>query len=265
MVVVNKLYFHMTLTTIQNLNEVSIYKELRDKNISKDNSFIADSPKVVNLLLQTKLQVKSILATQEYYDEFKELLKDKDIPFLYLADKKLLEEIVGHKVHHNCMMHGLRPQDTSLENLGDKIIMLDEISSTQNIGSIARSAAALGVNSYLLPSQGPHPYARRALRVSMGHISMLQTHIYKDIFETIQTLKNSGYTIIAAEVTKESINLSDLQTPKKWVLLMGHEGKGISKEILEVCDKVVKIEMVDGIKSFNVSVAASILMYSLCH
>jgi len=255
----------MTLTTIKNLDEVSIYKELRDRTISKDNSFIADSPKVVNLLLKTDIQVKSILATQEYYDEFKELLETKDIPLLYLADKKLMENIVGHTVHHNCMMHGIRPQETALEDLGDKIIMLDEISSTQNIGSIARSAAALGINSYLLPRQGPHPYARRALRVSMGHISMLNINMYTDIFETIKSLKNSGYTILAAEVTAESIGLSQLEVPKKWVLLMGHEGKGISKEILDLCDKTVKIEMIEGIKSFNVSVAASIMMYKLMH
>jgi len=255
----------MTLNPIKNLDEVSIYKELRDKSIAKDKSFIADSPKVVNLLLQSNLQIKSILATQEYYDENRELLKNKNIPFLYLADKKLLEEIVGHKIHHNCMMHGVRPESIPLENLGNKIIMLDEISSTENIGSIARSAAALGVNSYLLPHQGPHPYARRALRVSMGHISMLNVHMYENIFETIKYLKQAGYTILAAEVTEDSIGLAKLEVPKKWVLLMGHEGKGISKEILEVCDKTVKIEMVEGIKSFNVSVAASIMMYKLIH
>ena len=255
----------MTLTKITDLSTVDIYRQLRDKSISADNSFIADSPKVVNLLLETDLEIKSILATQAYYDEFHNLLETKKIPFLYLADKELMQTIVGHTVHHNCMMHGVRPQTTALDKLGNKIIMLDEISSTQNIGSIARSAAALGVNSYLLPKQGPHPYARRALRVSMGHISILNIHMYDNIFQTIAFLKSEGYTILAAEVTEESIELSQVEVPNKWVLLMGHEGKGISKEILNICDKTVKIEMVEGIKSFNVSVAASIMMYKLIH
>jgi len=255
----------MKLISIENFNQnnVKIYKELRDKAFTNDNSFIADSPKVVNLLLKTNMQIKSILATQEYYEEYKELILTKNIPNLFVADKKLMQEIVGHKIHHNVMMHGIRPQDTDLENLGNHIIMLDEISSTENIGSIARSAAALGVESYLLPTQGPHPYGRRALRVSMGHISMLNVSMYDNIFSTLKKLQNNGYTIIAAEVVDSSINLSDLKTPDKWVLLMGHEGKGISKDILDVCDKIVKIEMVDGVKSFNVGVAASILMYKL--
>ncbi|MDF1879891.1 RNA methyltransferase [Sulfurimonas sp. MAG313] len=244
-----------------NLPSLLIYKQLRDKAFTNDNSFIADSPKVINKLLKSDLEVKSILATQEYYDEFHDLVSAKNISHLYLADKSLMQEIVGHKVHHNAMMHGIRPANISLENLGSHIIMLDEISSTENIGSIARSAAALGVTSYLLPSQGPHPYQRRALRVSMGHISLLDVHIYHNIFETISTLQKKGYHILAAEVTKESISLAQIKVPDKWVLLMGHEGKGISQDILNVCNQVVKIEMEDGIKSFNVAVAASIMMY----
>lgn len=253
----------MHYTKIEDLASpaLEIYSKLRDNAFTQDNSFIADSPKVVNILLQTPIEVKSILATQEYYDEFKELILAKDIPHLFLADKKLMEQIVGHRIHHNCMMHGIRPKQTGLDKLGDNIIMLDEITSTENIGSIARSAAALGIDSYLLPEQGPHPYGRRALRVSMGHVSMLKTHLYKDIFQTLKTLKENGYTIFAAEITQDSIPLSDLQVPEKWVLLMGHEGKGIAKEVLQSCDKVVSIEMVEGIKSFNVAVAASIMMY----
>ncbi len=253
----------MNLIEVENLNTSSleIYHKLRDNAFSEDNSFIADSPKVVNKLLESDIEVKSILATREYYEEFKALIEHKNIPFLYLVDKKEMQSIVGHKIHHNCMMHGVRPQENSLDELGDNMLMLDEISSTENIGSIARSAAALGVDSYLLPKQGPHPYNRRALRVSMGHISMLKTHIYDDIFFTLKELKKRGYKIFAAEVTSDSTLLMDVKVPKRWVLLMGHEGKGISKEILDVCDEVASIEMQEGVKSFNVAVAASIMMY----
>ncbi len=241
--------------------ELRIYKQLRDSAFREDNSFIADSPKVVNMLLSTDIEVKSILATQEYYDEFKELIEAKTIPKLYVASKDEMQSIVGHKIHHNCMMHGIRPDEVSLDDMDDNIIMLDAITSTQNVGSIARSAAALGVLSYLLPKQSPHPYSRRALRVSMGHASMLKTHIYDDIFSTIDALKSKGYKIFAAEVTPDAVSLSKIEVPIKWVLLMGHEGKGISQDVLDVCDAVVNIEMQEGIKSFNVAVAASILMY----
>jgi len=241
--------------------ELEIYHQLRDSAFRADGSFIADSPKVVNVLLETNIEVKSLLATQEYYDEFEELLAQKGIAKLYVVTKDEMQKIVGHKIHHNCMMHGIRPAQKSLDELGEHIIMLDDITSAENIGSIARSAAALGVDSYLLPTTSPHPYQRRALRVSMGHISKLNVHRYEDIFTTLQRLKDDGYEIFGAEVTEDSINLADVKVPQKWVLLMGHEGKGLSQKVLDACSQSVKIEMMDDVRSFNVAVAASIMMY----
>ena len=244
-----------------NIPELHIYHQFREHAFTADESFVADSPKVVNLLLETEIKVRSILATQEYYDDYSHLIEKHKDAKLYIASKALMQDIVGHKIHHNVMMHGTRPKHTDLNQLGNNIIMLDEISSTQNIGSIARSAAAMGIDSYLLPTHGPHPWSRRALRVSMGHVAMLKTHLYTDIKETIQTLKENGYRIYAAEVTKDSTPLASVKVSEKWVLLMGHEGSGISDEILDLCDEVVTIEMEEGVKSFNVGVAASIMMY----
>ena len=207
--------------------EVQIYQRLRKNAFSRDGSFIADSPKAVNLLLESGVEVKSIFATQEYYDTHREFLGSYAIPVAYVGPKNVLEQIVGHRLHHNVMMHGVRPKEGRLETLDDQILMLDEISNTDNIGAIARSAAALGVGSYLIPRQGPHPYARRALRVSMGHIGKLKFHLYDDIKETIEALKQRGYRIFAAEVTPDSTPLSQVKVPQKWVLLMGHEQLGI--------------------------------------
>jgi tRNA G18 (ribose-2'-O)-methylase SpoU len=245
-----------------NIAELEIYHQLRDNAFRSDNSFIADSPKVVNILLNSDIEVKSILATQEYYDEFKELISSKNIPKLYLCTKSEMQNIVGHKIHHNCMMHGIRPTPSKLEDMGEQIIMLDAITSAENVGSIARSAAALGIDSYMLPKEAPHPFSRRALRVSMGHSSLLKTYIYDDIVETIKELKSAGYRVFAAEINDGSTYLANVIIPQKWVLIMGHEGKGISQKILKLCDEVVTIEMQEGIKSLNVSVAASIIIYT---
>jgi tRNA G18 (ribose-2'-O)-methylase SpoU len=97
----------------------------------------------------------------------------------------------------------------------------------------------------------------------MGYASKLKIHIYEDISQTIETLKKNGYKIFAAEVTPDATLLAQVKVPHKWVLLMGHEGKGISEDVLSLCDEVLSIEMAEGVKSFNVSVAASIMMYQL--
>ena len=256
----------LKLLAINNTNkdELLIYNQLRENAFRADHSFIADSPKVVNIILQTDIEVKSILATQDYYDEFAFLIESstcRGVVKLFVIDKKEMELIVGHKIHHNCMLHGIRPQEYKVQDLDNNILMLDEITSSENVGSIARSAAALGVNSYLLPKQAPHPYSRRALRVSMGHITKLKVSIYNDIFDTIKFLKILGYKIYGAELTSNAIPLSEIKVSKKWVLLMGHEGKGLSQEVIDICDEIVSIEMADGVRSLNVAVAASLMMY----
>ena len=241
--------------------ELSIFASLRENSFKADNSFIADSPKVVNLILESDIEVKSILATKEYYEENTTLVSSKNIPYKYLTTKEQMQKIVGHKIHHNCMLHGIRPHNIEMNNLSQHAVLLDGITSSENVGSIVRSCVALGVDSLLLPKETPHPFNRRALRVSMGHASLINTHIYDDLKTSILTLKKLGYTIYAAEVTPTSTPLSQVQVTDKWVLILGHEGKGIQKEILNLCDEVVTIEMQEGIKSFNVSVAAAIILY----
>jgi len=244
-----------------NNDDIKIYKELRENAFRSDNSFIADSPKVVNLLLESDLEIRSILATQEYYDEYLNLVERKKIPRCYVTTKEEMGKIVGHRIHHNCMMHGIRPAQTPLDELGDQLIMLDNITSSENVGSIARSAAALGVKGYLLPKTSPHPFNRRALRVSMGYAAMLDITIYDTAKEMIFYLQDLGYKVYAAEVSPHASSLADLSVASKWVLLMGHEGRGIEEDILELCDEIVSIEMQKGVKSFNVGIAASIIMY----
>ena len=251
------------IVKIENINiaELEIYSSLRESAFRSDGSFIADSPKVVNLLLESGVEVKSMLATQEYYDEFEELVNASSIPKKYLTTKEEMKKIVGHKIHHNCMMHGIRPIDVALEELGDEVLLLDGITSAENVGSIVRSCAALGVNSLVFANETPHPFNRRALRVSMGHSHMIRTHVHKDIKATIQTMQKKGYRVYAAEVCEGSTPLREVQTQDKWVLIMGHEGRGISDDILALVDEVVTIEMQEGVKSLNVGVAASLMMY----
>jgi len=265
MVLLSVSYNDKMIMEIENINDnaLKVYHAQRDKGILNDGSFIADSPKVVNLILEKRdIEICSILATPHYYKEHKSLLDTCKIPFMYVTSKEEMSKIVGHKIHHNCMMHAKRPADVVLEELDENILLLDNITSSENVGAIARSMAALGVHSLVLGKTSPHPFNRRALRVSMGYASFLKIHVYKDIKESIQALKILGYTIYAAEVTESSQPLSSVKPTGKWVLIMGHEGFGISQDVLALCDAVVNIEMQEDVKSFNVAIAASIILYN---
>jgi tRNA G18 (ribose-2'-O)-methylase SpoU len=149
-----------------------------------------------------------------------------------------------------------------LEGLGDRIVMLDRLNNMENVGAIARSAAALGIGGYVVPAAGPHPYGRRAVRVSTGHVSHLHVHLYDDPVATIRALQEQGYRVYAAEVTIGATPLSQLRdVPAKWAVVLGNEEEGVPPEVVAACDEAIVIEMEPEVKSFNVAMAGAIVMH----
>ncbi len=256
----------MNIVNISNLDidELRVYKTLRGNIFDKDGSFVADSPKVVLKLLQSNLKFKSLLCTQEFIDRYENIIKKSRVPTVYIGKKSILEQIVGHKIHHNVMLHALRPAEVELENLPPQAVMLSNPSNMENVGAIARSAVAFGVGGYIVPKKGPHPFGRRAIRVATGHTIDLKIHTFDNAIDTINRLKKLGYSIISAELTENSIDLGKYRVATdKWVLVMGNEEDGIPQEILNISDATLQIEISPTVKSLNVAIASSIILYKL--
>jgi len=246
------------------LPELAPYRRLRGNLFDRDGSFVADSPRVVGQLLASGLEFKSLLCTPEFFEAERGRIEAAGVPRVYLGDRELLGRIVGHRIHHSVMAHLLRPPSVPIEELPDRVVLLCRLNNMENVGAIARSMAALGVGGYAVPAAGPHPYGRRAIRVSTGHVTRLRVHLYEDILQTIEALKTRGYTILAAEAAPQAVDLADYgPVPGKWALILGNEEEGVAPEVLERCDAVLRIEMEPGIKSFNVATAAAIVMYRL--
>jgi tRNA G18 (ribose-2'-O)-methylase SpoU len=240
------------------------YRTLRGNLFDRDGSFVADSPRVVGQLLESGLEFLSLLCTPEYFERERKRIEAAGVPTVYMGERKILERIVGHSIHHNVMAHLRRPADVPLENLPDRIVMLTRLNNMENVGAIARSAAALGVNGYVVPAAGPHPYGRRAIRVSTGHVTKLEVHSYGNAVETLERLRIMGYRLIAAEAIPDALPLAGYRPPAgRWALVLGNEEEGIPPEILERCDDILRIEMEPGIASFNVATAGAIVMHCL--
>jgi tRNA G18 (ribose-2'-O)-methylase SpoU len=248
------------------LPELAPYRTLRGNLFDRDGSFVADSPRVVGLLLGSGLEFKSLLCTPEYFEREKERIESAGVPTVYLGERALLEQIVGHSIHHNVMAHLIRPANIPLEALPERAVVLTRLNNLENVGALARSAAALGVGGYVVPEAGPHPYGRRAIRVSTGHVTKLKVHCYEAILPTLGRLRELDYTLIAAEAAPGAQPLSDYTPPTgKWALILGNEEEGVPAEVLAICDAVVRIEMEPGVASFNVATAGAIIMHWLRH
>lgn len=144
------------------------------------------------------------------------------------------------------------------------IVILDNLRSAHNVGSILRTCDALGVEDVYLCGITPTPSLNsKVKKTSLGAEDNLNI-IYQENVESIITeIKNRGFQIIGLELSPNSVNIADLKTQEKFALVVGNEVSGVSEEAQRLCDALVAIPM-KGIKeSLNVSVAFGIAGYTL--
>ena len=146
-------------------------------------------------------------------------------------------------------------------NIGNKIIILDNVQDPGNLGTIIRSANAFNVDSVILSKNSVSKYNEKVIRATQGMIFKTNV-LVRDLNTFIPYLKENGYDVYGSDVNN-GIDIKDALLNKKVAIVMGNEGKGISNDIRNLLDKNIYIKINDSCESLNVSVAASIIMYEL--
>ena len=156
-----------------------------------------------------------------------------------------------------------------------KQIILDNIRSAHNVGSIFRSADGAGVEKIYLVGPTPTPIDRfgrtqpEIAKTALGaHESIPWEHIGKSDSTSVQealelstNLKKEGFTVVAVEQSSKSISLYDFKVLEKVVYILGAEVEGVHKELIDVADTVLEIPMAGIKESLNVSVTAGIVLF----
>jgi len=239
---------------------VSEFKNLK-KNHNNTNTFIADGEKVVLKLLNSDLKILKIFSKKEFILENIELINTKiSNNNIFYADKQLLADIIGFRLHTGVMALAAPKEMTSLENLVGNIVILNNIIDAENVGSIIRNCVGFGFLNIILDKQSAYLYLRRTVRVSMGAVFKIN-YLYTDnLINTIKHLKQRNFTIISIENTTNSENLFDYKVISNLAIIFGNESKGINSDILEISDKILQIPITKSIDSLNVSNASAIAL-----
>ncbi|MDD4151186.1 MAG: TrmH family RNA methyltransferase [Candidatus Gracilibacteria bacterium] len=147
--------------------------------------------------------------------------------------------------------------------MSKKYILLESIRSMQNVGAIFRNSDGAGYTKLLLTGHTPTPPRSDISKTALGAEETIDWEYYEDAISVVKDLKTKGFKIFAVELNDESVDYRDFykQDLGDICLVMGNEVKGVSKEMLEIADKVVHIPMLGNKSSLNVSVAAGIVMY----
>lgn len=207
--------------------------------------------------------VKEAFVFKKFSDqEIIDLLKMKKIDIKWV-DKYQLDKMVNG-LHQGIILNVKDFDTVSLDNILNNdskyplIVMLDHLEDPHNFGAIIRSCEALGVDGIIIPNDRSVDINGTVIKTSAGAIQYMKIAKVSNLVNTIKVLKDKGYWIIGTDMNGTSYN--DMKYDMPICLVIGNEGKGMSRLVKESCDYVVSIDMVGKTNSLNASVATGIMM-----
>ncbi len=240
--------------------------QLRNSLHPEEGVFIAESPKVIRVALDAGLVPTALLCEHRHIDgDAADIIaRIPDTP-LYTGSREVLAAITGYALTRGVLCAMRRPNLPSVAQLcesSSRVVVIDDVSDTTNIGSIFRSAAALGMDAVFLTPTACDPLNRRAVRVSMGSVFLIP---WTRLPGGIEELREHGFKSVAMALRHNSVDISDpvLKSEPKLAIVMGTEGEGLPIATIDNADYVVKIPMHYGVDSLNVAAASAIAFYEL--
>jgi len=198
-------------------------------------------------------------------DEIISLAKQKGILFQFVAKESLVKY---DEFNHQGIIALISPvKFMQLEEFLEKkhensrIVMLDGVEDSQNLGAIIRTAVCAGVDAIIIPERRTSPINSVVEKASAGAVNHIPIIKVNSLVSAVQRLKKTDWWVIAAEAS-ESDNYYDIDyNNMNFVLVMGAEHSGVSKSIIKLADFKIKIPMLKNFNSLNVSNALSIIIF----
>ena len=142
-------------------------------------------------------------------------------------------------------------------------LILDDLRSAFNVGSIIRSAECFGVSQIYLCGYTPTPENIKVQKTVMGTDEYIKWSVHSSVEQVIKELKKDGFTIYALETTTHSKDITKTEFKQPCALILGNEALGISKETLKLADKIIQIPLSGWKNSLNVGVCTAICCYEI--
>ena len=240
--------------------------QLRNRVEPEKGIFIAESPKVINVALDAGYEPTALLCERRHIEGDAQVLITRcgDIP-VYTGDRPLLEQLTGYTLTRGVLCAMRRPAPLPLEKVcshASRVVVIDGVVDTTNIGAIFRSAAALGIDAVLLTRSSCDPLNRRAVRVSMGSVFLVP---WTWLDAPVNSLNDLGFQTVAMALSDNAISLDNpiLKTIERMAIVMGTEGDGLAQSTISACNYVVKIPMKHHVDSLNVAAASAVAFWEL--
>ena len=240
--------------------------QLRNRLEPQKGIFIAESPKVIHVALNAGYEPLALLCERKHIEGDAASLIERcgDIP-IYTGERELLASLTGYTLTRGVLCAMRRPVPKTVEEVcqyAKRIAVIDGVVDTTNIGAIFRSAAALGIDAVLLTPSSCDPLNRRAVRVSMGSVFLLP---WTWLEAPISSLRTLGFRTAAMALSDNSVPIDhpSLKDEPRLAIVLGTEGDGLSHQVIQETDYVVRIPMWHEVDSLNVAAASAVAFWEL--
>ncbi|WP_132424928.1 TrmH family RNA methyltransferase [Pseudonocardia endophytica] len=228
---------------------------------------IAEGVVVVRRLLDSPFPVRSLLGVPRRLDELADDLGDVDVP-AYATSADVMADAVGFHLNRGVLAVAdrvRRPDVPELARTARVLAVTEGVGDHENLGSLFRNAAALGVDGVVLGPGCSDPLYRRSVRVSMGHVLRVPfTTLPGPWPESLEVLRDAGFTVAALTPAADAVPLARAGLwGRRVALLLGAEGPGLTDEAQQAADVRVRIPMATGVDSLNVATAAAIAFHAV--
>lgn len=237
------------ITSLDNKKIKNYAKLLQKKYRDLSDVYLAEGEHLVEEALEENMLVE-VIVTPDYEKTYDVLTT--------VVTYEVLKKLVTSKSPQRIVGIVRKKKE---EQISGKVLLLDDISDPGNLGTIIRSSVAFGVNTIVLSEGSVDLYNEKVLRATEGMIYKVNI-VRRELSSVIDELKSDGYLVIGTKVT-DGDNVKNIDKNNKIALVMGNEGQGVSKKILDKCDKYIYINMNSNCESLNVGVATSIILYEL--
>jgi len=227
---------------------------------------IAEGVLVVQRMLASRFTPHALLGTDRRLSELQDDLAGAATPF-YRASADVMARVVGFHLNRGVLAAARRVPEPGVAQVVDgarTVAVLEGVNDHENLGSIFRNAAGLGVDAVVFGSGCADPLYRRAVRVSMGHALLVPYARASNWPGDLVLLKESGFRLLALTPQSEACALAeamDSAVDERVAVVVGAEGPGLTAATLRLSDVRVRIPMSRGTDSLNVATAAALAFY----
>lgn len=253
---------------IKEYGKLATSKSYRDKT----GLFVIESGKLVGEAFNCNIPFEKVFVTQQGLEKHSAALQklfalagEKNAPKCYEITEDLEQKLTqtgnAQGIFGVCKKLD-KPLNLNTIKKGGKYLCLSKLQDTGNVGTIIRTGDALGLNGIILSEGTCDVYSLKALRAAMGSTFRMKLFFSRNLVEDLKEL-NQTFTTYAAVLDPQARLLTDVTFPENSMVVIGNEGNGLEKDVVDACTEKIMIPMKGNAESFNAGMAAGLFIWEM--